>query len=142
VLATWLQSRLPKVKGWLLTGLAVLIALPAMWLSLDHKVELLKKPLASDVEKHVVRLGPRYEAALFLSTLPPHSKIWVKDILLPYHVDGMQVFTGLAPSFATFCTVDFWVRTPGEALPAYLTVSPMQLINGYEVYPTAEVCRK
>lgn len=128
-----------KVPRWSVI-LLLFIAIPAASTAIDHKFELLRSPLATDEDKHRTRLGARYQVALYLRSLPPQSRVWTKDLLIPYHADGIRVTTGMTPTFDQFCTQDYWVRTPNEPLPEYLTSTPIYQFDMYEVYKSASLC--
>ncbi len=119
----------------LLIGAMLLVALPALSAAVDYKPELLRHPLMSDAEKHRVRLGDRYDVGLYLGTLPPDSRIWTQDILLPYYADHVRVTVGSWPNAEQLRDYDFWVLAPGEIPPDnFDKVQPLYQRGEWRVY--------
>jgi hypothetical protein len=115
-----------------------ILAIPAASAAVDHKAELLRNPLMSDVEKHRVRLGTdRYEMAIYLRSLPPGLRVWTQDLLLPYHADGARMTVGGWPTAADLAGYDYWVLSPGEAPPEWLRGEPVHVQGGYRLYALA-----
>ncbi len=116
--------------------LMIVLALPAASAAVDYKPELLRRPFMSDADKHRLRLGTdRYETALYLRTLPAGSRVWTQDLLLPYQADGMDMVVGGWPTADQLKSYDFWVLSPGEALPDWFgEAAPIHTQGGYRVY--------
>jgi hypothetical protein len=133
-------ARLTLPHARLLAALSLfviaLLALPAAWIAVDHKAELLRRPLMSDAERHRVRLGPRYDMALYVRGLPSSARVWTDDGLLPYHAytpDGPTVIHGGPP--APGDAYDFFAVQPGTDAPAWLgSRPPIYEVGGYRLY--------
>jgi hypothetical protein len=112
------------------------LALPAASAAVDFKGELLRRPFMSDADKHRVRLGAdRYNMALYLRVLPPGSRIWTQDLLLPYHADGVEMTVGGWPTQEQLESYDYWLLSPGDALPEWLGAdSPVHAEGQYRLY--------
>jgi hypothetical protein len=113
----------------------VVLAIPAASAAVDHKGEVLRNPFMSEADKHRVRLGAdRYDMAIYLRTLPPGSRVWTQDLLLPYQADGAKMTVGGWPSAADLAGYDYWVLSPGEAPPEWLRGEPVHVEGGYRLY--------
>ncbi len=117
-----------------LVGAILLLALPAAVNAVDYKDELLHHPLMSDAEKHRVRLGPRYDMALYLRTLPTGSRVLTQELMIPYYADGITVVVGDWPSQSDVIAYDYWVLLPGDQPPDWLTGTPLHEDGGYRLY--------
>lgn len=133
--------RLPS--GWRKSALRLLplalivLAIPAAWMAVDHKTELLRDPLMSGEDRHRVQLGPRYDTIVWLREhAPPGSRVVVTDYFLFY------------PAMQAGFTVEYW-PTVGEELWyfAYWVLAPgvdlsesdpdlrlVYEVGGYRVY--------
>lgn len=124
----------PRITA-LQIGVLLLLVLPAASAAVDYKPELVRHPFMSDADKHRVRLGNRYDVGLYLSTLPPGAHIWTGDVLLPYYVDGGSVMVGGPPTPEQLADYQYWVLTPGETPPDWLSaVPPIHEVGGWRVY--------
>ncbi|MEP7284865.1 MAG: glycosyltransferase family 39 protein [Chloroflexota bacterium] len=131
--------RVPQRFIWLAYAIPmiVLLALPAASTALDYKFDLLFHPFMSDAAKHHLRLGDRYEMALYLRTLPTGSRVLTQDLLLPFHADGVQVQTDVWPDAAQFAAhpYDYWVLSPGAVLPEWFgQTEPIHKQGDYRLY--------
>jgi hypothetical protein len=141
VMGAALIQEIARRIGWTSQGriafalLIVALAFPAAISAVDFKGELLRRPLMSEDDKIRLKLGPRYDMALYLRTLPTGSRIWTQDLLLPYHADGMQMTIGGWPTKTDLQPYDYWVLSPGEDLPNWFgPADPIHSINGYRLY--------
>jgi 4-amino-4-deoxy-L-arabinose transferase-like glycosyltransferase len=141
--ASMLQSLIPFINThyarYLPVALAVLIlllALPAYSAAVDYKPELLRQPFMSDDDKYRLRFGAdRYDIARYLSNLPPGSKIWTEDLLIPYHADGVQMTVGDMPTEDLLNGYDYWLLSPGDALPDWFGPDvPVHREGEYRLY--------
>jgi hypothetical protein len=113
----------------------LILAIPAASAAVDHKTELLRNPLMSEADKHRVRLGAdRYDMAIYLRGLPPGSRVWTQDLLLPYNADGVKMTIGGWPTTADLAGYDYWVLSPGEVLPEWVRGEPVHVQGGYRLY--------
>jgi hypothetical protein len=119
-------------------GIAVVIvalALPAASAALDFKGELLRDPFMPLEARHHLVLGDRYVMARRLTALPSGSRVWVSDVLLPYHADGVSVTVGGWPAPEQIAAYDYWVLNPGETLPAWFgDETPIAEAGGFRLY--------
>ncbi len=122
-----------------LMGLLILCTLPAANDAVQFKFDILHHPLMSDSDKHRVRLGGRYDVALFLQTLPADSRTLTDDTLLPYPAFPAQVIVGGWPaSAADLKPYGYWALKPGETLPAWAgAMQPSFQSGGYRIYGLA-----
>jgi hypothetical protein len=113
----------------------LILAIPAASAAVDHKTELLRNPLMSEADKHRVRLGAdRYDMAIYLRGLPPGSRVWTQDLLLPYNADGVKMTIGGWPTTADLAGYDYWVLSPGEVPPKWVRGEPVHVQGGYRLY--------
>ncbi len=129
----------PVQPRWLIVGLSVLIlvcTLPAANDAVLFKGEILHHPLMSDADKHRVRLGGRYDVALYLHALPANARTLTDDTLLAYPAFPVQVITGGWPATsAALAGYQYWAVKPDEALPSWFgTPMPIYQSGGYRLY--------
>ncbi|HLY27799.1 MAG TPA: hypothetical protein VKQ72_15745, partial [Aggregatilineales bacterium] len=113
------------------------MAIPAATAAVDNKLELVKNPFMSDIDKHRVRLGTdRYNLDLFLRTLPAGTRVRTIDILLPYNADNIVPTIDWVPnSPADLAGQDYWVISPGETLPTWsATATPVFSEGAYRLF--------
>jgi hypothetical protein len=122
------------IRAGIVVAIAAL-ALPAASAALDFKGELLRDPLMPLEVRHQLVLGSRYAMARRLAALPPGSRVWVSDVLLPYHADGVSVTVGGQPAPEQIAAYDYWVLNPGEPLPAWFgDETPIAEAGGFRLY--------
>ncbi len=119
-----------------LSALIVVCALPAASDAVLFKGEILHHPLMSDADKHRVRLGGRYDLALYLQTLPVSSRTLTDDTLLAYSAFPAQIITSGWPATpVALAGYDYWALKPGETLPDWFgTPTPVFQSGGYRLY--------
>jgi 4-amino-4-deoxy-L-arabinose transferase-like glycosyltransferase len=129
-----LWQRLPRRIVTLGTAaLLFFLAVLAGSAAVDHKTEMLRKPLMSDPEKHLVRLGERYSVGLYLQQFLG-ALVWTQDPIMAYHADGVTVRSSPYPaSRAALEGYDYWIASPSDAALEGLP-DPIFVAGGYRVY--------
>lgn len=129
----------PAIQAGLL-ALILLLALPAARKALDFKAELARAPLMSDEERHRVALGPLYDLARYLHTLPAEGTTLSDNNLLPFlaaEQGRLRVAVGGLPDRATLARYDYLaVRTDTPLLRVAEPgdVTPLATFGPYTVY--------
>jgi 4-amino-4-deoxy-L-arabinose transferase-like glycosyltransferase len=129
----------PAIQAGLL-ALILLLALPAARKALDFKAELVRAPLMSDEERHRVVLGPLYDLARYLHTLPAEGTTLSDNNLLPFlaaHEGRLRVAVGGLPDRAALARYDYLaVRTDTPLLRVAEPgdVTPLATFGLYTVY--------
>jgi len=127
----------PRLLAALLAFM-IFLALPAASAAVLFKPEIVRRPLMSDADKHRVRVGGRYDMALYLQTLPVGLHLLTSDHLLPYAAYPANLTVGdvgnnLTP--AQLAGYQYLILSPGESLPRWFRGGvPMYTAGGYGVY--------
>ena len=115
----------------LIVGVVALAAGVTWWAAVDYKEALIRRPLAGIEERTATVLGDRYGVVVFLRGLPPGSRIWTTDTLLPYRADGLHVTAGGLPT--TTDAYDYLILQPGQAPPPGLPLREVYAGAGWRV---------
>ncbi len=128
-----LFRRLPMLHRTMLMHAALLSSFFALYTAVDYKAELLGAPFMGTEARWRVVLGPRYDVARFLSTLPQGAQVWTSDQLLFYHTEGVTVITGGLPAAPQ--PDGYLALAPSEVLPPeFADWQPIYAYEGWRVY--------
>lgn len=125
-------------RSWLLAGALIALSLPALWMSVDNKDDLLRAPLMDDSARHRVQLGARWDVIGWVrDNLPAEAAIVADDYRFVYHL--MQDHPGIAHAAlhaeADVHAFDAWIVGPETTLPAWAAgLEPAFEAGGYRVY--------
>ncbi len=118
------------------------LAIPAAWMAVDHKTELLRDPLMSGEERHRVQLGPRYDAVVWLRDhASPGARVVVTDYFLFYPAMQAGFTVEYWPTVGEeLGYFHYWVLAPGVDLPeSDLDLRLVYEAGGYRVYAVSGV---
>jgi hypothetical protein len=137
---------LPRLKPsrrltWRYVGLLAVFAILPASNAVLFKNDILRHPLMSDADKHHVRFGVRYDAALYMQSLPAGTRVLSDDTLLPYLVFPVLVTVGSAASMADLTHYEYWAFNAGDNLPTWFTnqqtgtaLTPVFQSGDYRIY--------
>ncbi len=115
----------------------IALAIPAAWMAVDHKTELLRDPLMSGEARHRVQLGPRYDTIVWLRDhAPPEACVAVTDYFLFYPAMQAGFTVEYRPAVGEeLGRFHYWVLAPGVDLPeSDLDLQLTYESGGYRVY--------
>ncbi len=125
----------------LMPVILVVLALPAMRWSVDHKPDIFRDPFMDDYERHRIQIGPRYEVMAWLwENVPAGSAVLGGDYQFAYTLARHDLRFILTPPWAVAELIpqaDYWVWQPGFELsdvPDGYTVESVQEMHGLVVY--------
>jgi hypothetical protein len=130
--------------GWAGALLALALMPLALHKTVDGKRAILRDPLMTDAEKHLVRLGGLYEMALAVNRLPDGSRILGVPSLSLYHIERARfpVLSEAAsqePPWSLAERFDFVIYrfSPG-AVPGWAeaTTPILETGDGFSLYST------
>jgi hypothetical protein len=118
----------------------VALALPAAQKAVIFKSDIIRDPLMSDVERHQISIGPIYDVAQYLNTIPAEGQILSDNYFLPFHVNRagrVEVVVGGLPRRDVLAVYTYLVYSGRHRLPGFVEAGDVNLlvdIEGYRVY--------
>jgi len=145
--AGWLARRGWLARdGWLmrvaLPLAAILLALPAARVAVDHKPQILRYPFMSDDARHTVQLGGRWAVIRWLrAEAPPGSSVLFADYHFYYALMQADLRLSLldATDRATVTAHDYWIALPGQPEPSWAAGAGLREVLAAEGYRLYEV---
>lgn len=133
------RAALPAAIQMALVIALIVLAIPSARKAVIFKNDLARHPLMGDVKRHQVAVGPIYNAARYLKSLPVEGYILSDNYFLPFYVNEagrVDVTVGGLPQRETLARYDYLVYARGRP-PRFVEDGDVELLaehKGWRVY--------